>query len=99
MPAEMEFFVDPHRCIGCHACEHACSEGETHKGHSMIHIEYVERRTSVQAVPVVCMHGHSPAGADVWPADACKRSADVRVTSARKARCVACSNCVLVWPF
>src|SRR5436305_3909094 len=99
MPAEMEFFVDPHRCIGCHACEHACSECETHKGHSMIHIEYVERSTSVQTVPVVCMHCHSPTCADVCPADAIKRSGDGRVMTARKPRCIACSNCVLACPF
>jgi Fe-S-cluster-containing dehydrogenase component len=99
MPADMEFFVDPHRCIGCHACEHACSECETHKGHSMIHIEYVERSTSVQTIPVVCMHCHSPTCADVCPADAIKRSGDGRVMTARKPRCIACSNCVLACPF
>jgi Fe-S-cluster-containing dehydrogenase component len=99
VPTEMEFFVDPHRCIGCHACEHACSECETHKGHSMIHIEYVERDRSVQTVPVVCMHCHSPTCADVCPADAIKRSADGRVMTARKPRCIACSNCVLACPF
>jgi Fe-S-cluster-containing dehydrogenase component len=99
MASELEFFVDPHRCIGCHACEHACSECETHKGHSMIHIEYVERSTSVQTVPVVCMHCHSPTCADVCPADAIKRSADGRVMTARKPRCIGCSNCVLACPF
>jgi Fe-S-cluster-containing dehydrogenase component len=99
MPAEMEFFVDPHRCIGCQACAHACAECETHKGHSMIHIEYVERSTSVQTVPVVCMHCHSPTCADVCPADAIKRSGDGRVMTARKPRCIACSNCVLACPF
>ena len=99
MPSEMEFFVDPHRCIGCNACKHACAECETHKGHSMIHIEYVERSTSVQTVPVVCMHCHSPTCADVCPADAIKRSADGRVMTARKPRCIGCSNCVLACPF
>jgi Fe-S-cluster-containing dehydrogenase component len=99
MATEMEFFVDPHRCIGCHACEHACAECETHKGQSMIHIEYVERSTSVQTVPVVCMHCHSPTCADVCPADAIKRSGDGRVMTARKPRCIACSNCVLACPF
>ena len=99
MPTELEFFVDPHRCIGCHACEHACAECETHKGHSMIHIEYVERSASVQTVPVVCMHCHSPTCADVCPADAIKRSADGRVMTARKPRCIGCSNCVLACPF
>lgn len=99
MPAEMEFFVDPHRCIGCQACAHACAECETHKGHSMIHIEYIERSTSVQTVPMVCMHCHSPTCADVCPADAIKRSGDGRVMTARKPRCIGCSNCVLACPF
>jgi Fe-S-cluster-containing dehydrogenase component len=100
MPAaEMEFFIDPARCIGCRSCVHACSECETHKGHSMIHLEYVDRSQSVQTVPVVCMHCDSPTCADVCPADAIKRSGDGRVMTARKPRCIACSNCVLACPF
>jgi Fe-S-cluster-containing dehydrogenase component len=95
----MEFFIDPARCIGCQACVHACSECETHKGHSMIHLEYVDRSQSVQTVPVVCMHCDSPTCADVCPADAIKRTGDGRVMTARKPRCIACSNCVLACPF
>jgi Fe-S-cluster-containing dehydrogenase component len=95
----MEFFIDPARCIGCQACVHACSECETHRGHSMIHLEYVDRSESVQTVPVVCMHCDSPTCADVCPADAIKRSGDGRVLTARKPRCIACSNCVLACPF
>jgi Fe-S-cluster-containing dehydrogenase component len=95
----MEFFIDPSRCIGCQACVHACAECETHKGHSMIHLESVDRRQSVQTVPVVCMHCDSPTCADVCPADAIKRSGDGRVMTARKPRCIACSNCVLACPF
>lgn len=99
MTAEMEFFIEPSRCIGCEACVHACAECETHKGHSMIHLEYVDRSRSPQTFPVVCMHCDSPTCADVCPADAIKRSADGRVMTARKPRCIACSNCVLACPF
>ncbi|MFO0814092.1 MAG: 4Fe-4S dicluster domain-containing protein [Gemmatales bacterium] len=65
----------------------------------MIHLEYVDRSQSVQTFPVVCMHCDSPTCADVCPADAIKRSEDGRVMTARKPRCIACSNCVLACPF
>jgi Fe-S-cluster-containing dehydrogenase component len=95
----MEFFIDPSRCIGCQACVQACSECDTHKGHSMIHLEYVDRALSTQTSPVLCMHCDSPTCAEVCPADAIKRTADGVVQSARKPRCIACSNCVMACPF
>ena len=66
--ANMEFFLDPNRCIGCQSCVAACSECDTHRGHSMIHLQYVDRPISVQTVPVVCMHCDSPTCAEVCPA-------------------------------
>ena len=41
-PDYLHFFIDPNRCIGCQACVQACSECDTHRGESMIHLEYVE---------------------------------------------------------
>jgi Fe-S-cluster-containing dehydrogenase component len=95
----MELFIDPSRCIGCQACYHACSECETHRGESMIHLEYVDREASPQTVPVVCMHCEDPACAKVCPADAIKKTPDGIVQSALEARCIGCSNCVLACPF
>jgi Fe-S-cluster-containing dehydrogenase component len=99
VPERLEFFIDPSRCIGCQSCVQACSECDTHKGHSMIHLEYVNRAYSTQTVPVVCMHCDSPTCAEVCPADAIKKSGDGIVQSARKPRCIACNNCVLACPF
>ena len=99
VPQHLEFFVDPSRCIGCQACVHACTECDTHRGDSMIHLEYVDRATSVQTVPMVCMHCEQPTCAEVCPADAITRTADGIVQSARKPRCIACGNCVVACPF
>jgi len=99
VPGNMEFFIDPSRCIGCNACVQACSECDTHKGFSMIQLDYIDRANSPQTAPVVCMHCDSPTCAEVCPADAIKKTADGVVQSARKPRCIACNNCVLACPF
>ena len=95
----LEFFIDPSRCIGCQACFHACAECETHRGTSMIHLDYVDRAESVQTVPTVCMHCDDPACAASCPADAIKKTPDGIVQSALQSRCIGCSNCVLACPF
>ncbi len=95
----MEFFIDPNRCIGCNACVQACAECDTHRGYSMIQLDYIDREQSTQTVPLVCMHCDTPTCAEVCPADAIKRTADGVVQSARKPRCIACNNCVLACPF
>lgn len=97
--SEMAFFIDPSRCIGCQSCVQACAECDTHKGHSMIHLEMIQREQSPQTVPVVCMHCDSPTCAEVCPADAIKRTEDGVVQSAKKPRCIACNNCVISCPF
>lgn len=93
------FFVDPGRCIGCQACVQACSECDTHKGQSMIQLDFIDRLNSTQTAPMVCMHCYSPTCAEVCPADAIKITEDGVVQTARKPRCIACNNCVLACPF
>ena len=99
MKMDLEFFIDPSRCIGCQACVAACGECDTHRGTPMIHLDYVHRATGVQTAPVICMHCEDPTCAKVCPADAIKQDDRGIVHSAAKPRCVACSNCVIACPF
>lgn len=93
------FVIDQSRCIGCQACVQACEECGTHRGHSMIHLDEVDRGVTTQTVPMVCMHCEDPTCAEVCPADAIKQNEDGVVQSSLKPRCIGCSNCVLACPF
>jgi Fe-S-cluster-containing dehydrogenase component len=94
-----EFYVDPSRCIGCESCVNACAECDTHRGHSLIHLDFIDRRDTIATVPFVCMHCDDPTCAQVCPADAIKKTRDGVVQSSLKPRCISCSNCVHACPF
>ncbi len=93
------FVIDQSRCIGCEACVQACAECGTHRGQSLIHLDRIDRATSTQTAPMVCMHCEAPTCAQVCPADAIKQTEEGIVQSALKPRCIGCSNCVLACPF
>ncbi|HVY91279.1 MAG TPA: 4Fe-4S dicluster domain-containing protein [Bryobacteraceae bacterium] len=94
-----EFYLDPSRCIGCQSCVKACEECDTHRGHSMIHFDYLDRSQTIASAAFVCWHCEEPTCAQSCPADAIKQNEDGVVMSALKPRCIACSNCVLSCPF
>lgn len=96
---EQIFVIDQSRCIGCGACVAACTECDTHRGVSMIHLDTIDRRGSTQTAPMVCMHCEDPTCAEVCPADAIKQYEDGIVQSAERSRCIACRNCVYACPF
>ena len=94
-------FIDPSRCIGCRACEAGCRECDTHKGESMIMVDYVDRSLSLATQPTVCMHCEDPVApcAQVCPAQAILITEEGVVMSADPSRCIACRNCVYACPF
>lgn len=102
MVAEVKtLFVDPTRCIGCRACEAACRECDSHKGESMVMVDFVDRSFSVATQPTVCMHCEDPVApcAQVCPVLAILISPDGVVQQADPSRCIACRNCVYACPF
>jgi len=94
-------FIDPARCIGCRACEAGCRECDTHKGESMIMVDFVDRGANLATQPTVCMHCQDPVApcAQVCPAQAILITEDGVVLSADPSRCIACRNCVYACPF
>jgi Fe-S-cluster-containing dehydrogenase component len=94
-------FLDPSRCIGCRACEAACRECDSHKGESMIMIDFVDRGWSAATQPTLCMHCEDPVApcAQVCPALAILITPDGVVQQADPSRCIGCANCVYACPF
>jgi Fe-S-cluster-containing dehydrogenase component len=94
-------FLDPSRCIGCRSCVAACRECDTHKGESMIYIDYLERHNTVATSPTLCMHCEDPLApcAQVCPAQAILVSPDGVVHQADETRCIHCRTCVYACPF
>jgi Fe-S-cluster-containing dehydrogenase component len=94
-------FIDPGRCIGCQACVAACRECDSHRGRSMISLDYIDEGATVASMPTVCMHCEDPVApcAEVCPTDAILVTADGVVHEAAKERCIACANCVHACPF
>ena len=94
-------FIDPSRCIGCRACEAACRECDTHKGESMVMVDFVDRDLSVATQPTVCMHCEDPVApcAQVCPALAITITDEGVVQQADPSRCIGCRNCVYACPF
>ena len=93
------FVIDQSRCIGCEACVQSCMECGTHRGQSLIHLDRIDRATTTQTAPMVCMHCEDPTCAEVCPADAIKQTESGVVLSSLVQRCIGCSNCVLACPF
>ena len=79
------------------ACRPA-AKCDTHRGESMIHLEYINRAESVQTVPVVCMHCEEPTCAEcARQTRSSGRSRGGAISAQAALRGV--RNCVMACPF
>ena len=94
-------FLDPSRCIGCRACEAACRECDSHKGESMIMVDFIDRNATIATQPTLCMHCQDPVApcAQVCPVLAITITGEGVVQQAEPSRCIGCRNCVYACPF
>ncbi len=94
-------FIDGTRCIGCRACEAACRECDSHKGESMIMVDFLDRHATIATQPTMCMHCEDPVApcAQVCPVMAILITPDGVVHQAEPSRCIGCRNCVYACPF
>jgi len=101
VPTIKTMFLDPSRCIGCRACEAACRECDSHKGESMIMVDFIDREQSVATQPTLCMHCQDPVApcAQVCPVLAILITPEGVVQQAEPSRCIGCRNCVYACPF
>ncbi len=101
MTFERSIFTDPSRCIGCGACVAACRECDSHRGQSMMNLDFLDRGGSTAALPTVCMHCVDPVApcAQVCPVDAILVSEDGVVHEPEASRCIGCTNCVHACPW
>ena len=93
------FIIDQSRCIGCEACVQACEECDTHRGRSLIHLETIERRDSVQTAPQVCMHCEDPACLEACPAEGAIYQRPDGIVLMDREKCTGCQACGDACPY
>src|SRR3546814_21098146 len=100
MTMERSIFCDPSRCIACGACVAACRECDSHRGKSMMNLDFLDRGSSTEALPTVCINCVDPVApcAPVCPVAAILVSAAGVVHSPHPQRCIGCPHCVHGFP-
>lgn len=95
--------IDITKCVGCYACEQACSERWGFPTDTEAHELSSVRNTAIKTVddtyvPRLCMHCQDPTCASVCPVGAFEKTAEGPVVYDAN-KCIGCRYCMQACPF
>jgi len=95
--------IDTTKCVGCYACEQACSERWGFPTDNEIHELSSIKNTAMKTVnetyvPRMCMHCQDPTCASVCPVGAFQKTAEGPVVYDAD-KCIGCRYCMQACPF
>lgn len=95
-----KLFVTPHRCIGCRACEIACSfvHSKTPMNPALTRVRAYTFTPTVSSV-VLCLQCDDAACIRVCPTNALPRDPVTGVVYTDSNKCVKCMMCTVACPF
>ncbi len=97
--AKYALIIDTTKCVGCRACEYACTErNELEEGLSYIHVLSRGEDEEQRYLTVQCQHCADPPCAHVCPTDA-TYIRDDGVVLINDKLCVGCRYCVVACPY
>lgn len=100
MSAATGFLFAPVSCVGCRACEVACSiENDLGWGHSWRSVHTAERETGREHLSMACNHCDQAPCASQCPAGAIRRDASTGAMLVDARTCIGCRYCAWVCPF
>ena len=101
--ARYGMLIDTTKCIGCYACRTACQrQNSLLPEQAFIRYEHKETgdfpNTSIENVPLQCMHCEDAPCAKVCPTGAAHMGAD-GIVSVDTGRCIGCLYCMAACPY
>ena len=93
-------FTNENKCVGCRACELACSfyhYKENNPARALVRVVNLEDK--LKDVPVVCRHCKKAPCMEVCPANAIQRDKNTGAVKINQEKCIGCRVCIAACPF
>jgi carbon-monoxide dehydrogenase iron sulfur subunit len=93
-------FTNPRTCIGCRACEVACSfkhYRENNPSRALLHVVKYEEHSL--DIPIVCHHCDKPPCLEACPVGAITRDRNTNAVVISREKCIGCRACISACPW